>query len=94
MELGEWAAAEKHFAAALHASASQDKTAESASYLAAIKLVKAQVGCGPKPRSFDKVSMSQQNQQLQPDGVHMRAVYSFDDQNQENGEQCPSISPK
>lgn len=43
MELGEWPDAEQHFAAALHASPSPGQTSESASYLAAIKLVKAQV---------------------------------------------------
>ena len=42
MELGEWDEAERHFAAALHASATQAQTTEAASYLAAVKLVKSQ----------------------------------------------------
>ena len=44
MEAGDWLDAEKHFSAALHSAAKTDQVKEAASYLTAVKLVKAQVG--------------------------------------------------
>lgn len=47
MEAGDWLDAEKHFSAALHSAAKPDQVKEAASYLTAVKLVKAQVRLSP-----------------------------------------------
>ena len=43
MEAGDWVDAEKQFSAALHSATKPDEVKEAASYLTAVKLVKAQV---------------------------------------------------
>lgn len=43
MEQSDWSSAEQNFTAGLHGARSPGEAAEAASYLAAVKLVKAQV---------------------------------------------------
>ncbi len=43
MEAGDWLDAERHFSAALHSASKPEQVKEAASYLTAVKLVKAQV---------------------------------------------------
>ena len=43
MEQGDWNAAAQHFALALHAAKDQARAAEASAYLAAVRLVEAQV---------------------------------------------------
>ena len=45
MEQGDWNAAAQHFALALHAAKDKARAAEASAYLAAVRLVEAQVDC-------------------------------------------------
>lgn len=45
MEQGDWRAAAQHFALALHAAKDKARAADASAYLAAVRLVEAQVHC-------------------------------------------------
>ena len=45
MEQGDWNAAARHFALTLHAAKDKARAAEASAYLAAVRLVEAQVHC-------------------------------------------------